>query len=228
MKTRARSLLCCLLMLAMPALARPDAGTGRVPGIIGTVLDAQLRAPEPDVLVTATSPNLEGERTVLTDERGNYRLADLPPGIYTLRFEKALFTPFERPGIHLRPGRTPRVNAELIPESLGEVVETVGAAPTLDVSATAGCVRVDQEFIKRIAVARPRGMTGMSRSFEPVGAAPRPPTTTVGNGYVTYGVTTNDPAYGINPHRQATGTRVPAAPPTSTGVSEPERTSPAR
>ncbi|NMO13975.1 DUF3520 domain-containing protein [Pyxidicoccus fallax] len=241
MERSARGLLCGLLLwMGAPALAQPDAGTG-TSVIIGTVIDAQSRQPVPEVVVTATSPNLQGEQTVVTDAQGNYRLPQLPPGIYTLRFEKEQFKPYARADIQLRLNRTIRVNVELLPESVGEVVEIIGTPPTIDVGSTTGGVNVDQEFIKRIAVARPGGRGGASRdtaaqapsqpaargptvtqshagmstggtprSFEsPAGVAPSAQPDSYGvsingatspeNGYVVDGLSTNAPAYGINP-----------------------------
>ncbi|QSQ19739.1 TonB-dependent receptor [Pyxidicoccus parkwayensis] len=177
--------------------------------MIGTVIDAQSRQPVPDVVVTATSPNLQGEQTVVTDAQGNYRIPQLPPGVYTLRFEKEQFRPYARADVQLRLNRTIRVNVELLPESLGEVVEITGTPPTIDVGSTTTGVNVDQEFIKRIAVARPGGKGGAARSFESLAElAPGAQTDNYGvsingatspeNGYVVDGLSTNDPAYGVN------------------------------
>jgi outer membrane receptor protein involved in Fe transport len=177
--------------------------------MIGTIIDAQSRNPVPDVVVTATSPNLQGEQTVVSDAQGNYRIPQLPPGVYTLRFEKEQFKPYARSDVQLRLNRTIRVNVELLPESLGEVVEIVGAPPTIDVGSTTTGVNVDQDFIKRIAVARPGGKGGAARSFESLAElAPGAQTDQYGvsingatspeNGYVVDGLSTNDPAYGVN------------------------------
>ena len=177
--------------------------------MIGTVIDSQSRQPVADVVVTATSPNLQGEQTVVTDAQGNYRIPQLPPGVYTLRFEKEQYKPYARSDVQLRLNRTIRVNVELLPESLGEVVEIVGAPPTIDVGSTTTGVSVDQEFIRRIAVARPGGKGGAARSFESLAElAPGAQNDTYGvsingatspeNGYVVDGLSTNDPAYGVN------------------------------
>ncbi len=64
--------------------------------LTGNVVDAQSRAPVPDVVVTATSPSLQGEQVVVTDNSGLYRIPQLPPGTYTLRFEKETYRPFSR------------------------------------------------------------------------------------------------------------------------------------
>jgi len=61
--------------------------------IIGTVVSAENKKPVADVVVTATSPNLQGEQVVVTDAQGQYRIPQLPPGVYTLRFDKESFKP---------------------------------------------------------------------------------------------------------------------------------------
>ncbi len=70
-------------------------------------------------------------------------------------------------------------------------------------------VNVDQEFIRRIAVNRPGGKGGAARSFESLAElAPGAQNDQYGvsingatspeNGYVVDGLSTNDPAFGIN------------------------------
>ncbi|MFP2911315.1 DUF4139 domain-containing protein [Pyxidicoccus sp. 3LFB2] len=138
--------------------------------IIGTVIDAQSRQPVPDCVVTATSPLLQAERTVVTDASGHYRIPFLPPSPYTLRFEKEQFKPYARSEVQLRGNRTIRVNVELLPESLGEVMEISGGPPTLDVGSSAAGVSFSPG-------GAPRG--GYSEPVEPVlnsfvGLAPPP------------------------------------------------------
>ncbi|WP_376762579.1 YfbK domain-containing protein [Archangium violaceum] len=129
MKHALRSALCCvLLLLSAPALADSV--------IIGTVMSAETKKPISDVVVTATSPNLQGEQVVVTDADGNFRIPQLPPGVYTLRFDKESYRPFSRSDIQLRLDRTVRVKVELLPESFAEtIVVTGGGAPPLDFGA---------------------------------------------------------------------------------------------
>ncbi|MFY0525107.1 TonB-dependent receptor domain-containing protein [Archangium gephyra] len=177
--------------------------------IIGTVVGADNKKPVADVVVTATSPNLQGEQVVVTDAQGQYRIPQLPPGVYTLRFDKESFRPFSRSEIQLRLDRTIRVNVELLPDSLGETIEITAAPPTIDVGSTSVGMNVDQDFIKRISVNRPGGKAGATRSFESLAElAPGAQsdaygvsingTTSPENGYVVDGLSTNDPAFGIN------------------------------
>ncbi|RKG88075.1 TonB-dependent receptor [Corallococcus terminator] len=177
--------------------------------ILGTVINTEDKKPAADVVVTATSPNLQGEQIVVTDAQGNYRIPQLPPGTYTLRFEKESFKPYARPEIQLLLNRTIRVNVELLPDNFSSTQEIIGSPPTIDVGSTNTGVNVDQEFIKRIAVARPVGKGGATRSFESLAElAPGAQsdqygvsingTTSPENGYVVDGLSTNDPAFGVN------------------------------
>jgi outer membrane receptor protein involved in Fe transport len=182
--------------------------------IIGTVANADhpegaTGAPLADVTVTAASPNLQGEQTVVTDAQGQYRIPQLPPGLYTLRFEREGFQPFSRSDVQLGLNRTIRLNVELRPEGLTEQLEITGTPPTIDVGSTTVGVNVDQEFIRRIAVNRPGGKGGATRSFESLAElAPGAQNDNFGvsingatspeNGYVVDGLSTNDPAFGIN------------------------------
>ncbi|WNG38361.1 DUF3520 domain-containing protein [Archangium violaceum] len=130
MKHVLSSALCCvLLLLSTPALADSV--------IVGTVTSAENKKPLADVVITATSPNLQGEQVVVTDANGNYRIPQLPPGVYTLRFEKESFRLHARQDIQLRLDRTIRVNVELLPESFSELIEVTssGSRPLIDLGA---------------------------------------------------------------------------------------------
>src|SRR5262249_28042038 len=74
----------------------------------GRVGDASSKEPLADVVVTVTSPALQGEQTVVTDTSGLYRVPDLPPGVYTLRLDKEQYKPYAREGISLRADTTIR------------------------------------------------------------------------------------------------------------------------
>lgn len=177
--------------------------------IVGVVVSADGKQPAADVVVTATSPNLQGEQVVVTDANGQYRIPQLPPGTYTLRFEKESFKPYSRSDIQLRLNRTIRVNVELLPSAFTSDIVVTAAPPTIDVGSTTTGVNVDKEFVRRIAVNRPGGRGGAARSFESLAElAPGAQSDTYGvsingatspeNGYIVDGISTNDPAYGVN------------------------------
>jgi hypothetical protein len=172
------------------------------------VVDAATKAPVGDVVVTATSPALQGEQVVVTDGTGLYRVPQLPPGAYTLRFEKESYRPFSRTGIEVQADRTLRLNVELLPETAGATeISVVGSPPTIDVGSSTTGTTISQDFVRNLAVSRPGGLGGANRSFDSLAvAAPQANadlygvgingTTSPENSYLIDGLSVNNPAYG--------------------------------
>jgi outer membrane receptor for ferrienterochelin and colicin len=78
-------LLATLLVTPAPLVAQTASGT-----ISGRVIDADgLRVP--GVTVTISSPNLQGVRSSVSSENGDYIFPSLPPGPYTITFELSGF-----------------------------------------------------------------------------------------------------------------------------------------
>ena len=124
-------------------------------------------APVADVVVTATSPALQGEQVVVTDASGLYRVPQLPPGTYTLRFEKETYRPYTRTGIEVDRGphaATQRRAAAGVAGS--ETVTVVGTPPVVDVGSSHRGTTINNDFVRNLAVARPNGLGGANRSFD--------------------------------------------------------------
>ena len=124
MLRRILPLLSSVLLMSTCAVAQAQSSS-----IIGTVIDAMSRQPVSGVTVTATSPNLPGPKNAVTDGEGNYRLAQLPPGAYSLSYENSAYKPYTRADVQLRLNRTIRVNIELLPASLGEAAAAESGKP---------------------------------------------------------------------------------------------------
>lgn len=193
------------LLLSSAALAQTS-GTGVLTGV---VVDATDKKPVADVVVTVTSPALQGEQIVVTDSAGFYRIPGLPPGDYTLRLEKESFKPYARGGIAMRGDSTLRANALLLPESLkAEEVVVVAQSPTVDVGSSSTGNNITKDFTRRVPVAAPGGKGSASRSFEAVAAAtPGAKTDAFGvsvggasspeNAYVVDGLSVGNPGTGV-------------------------------
>jgi hypothetical protein len=178
--------------------------------IFGTVVSAESRKPVANVVVTATSPGFEGERVVVTDAQGRYRIPELPPGNYTLRFDKESFRSYSRSEIRLRLNRLLRVNVELAPDSImNDRGVVVSHPPLLNAFSTTTEIWVDEAFVQHLAVNRPLDKGGASRSFESLaGLAPGAQPEAYGlsingaspfeNMYTVDGLSTWDPVRGVN------------------------------
>lgn len=82
-----------------------------VPVLSGTVRVAGTGDPIPDLDVVIG--RISTAWNVGTDENGEWRALDLPPGDYDLWFRKAGFVPSPREKLALREGETRRIDAEL-------------------------------------------------------------------------------------------------------------------
>jgi hypothetical protein len=121
--------LSCVL-LATPAFAQ--IGQGRLTGVVTDAQGAVL----PGVTVTATSPNLIGVSTTVTEADGRFRFPALASGVYKLRFELPGFSTVERDNIQVVLGQTITVDSQLKIASLAETVTVTGESPVVDVTTT--------------------------------------------------------------------------------------------
>src|SRR5215203_2933030 len=74
------------------------------------------------VIVTATSPEMLGPQSAVTNERGEYRLINLPPGTFSVTAEITGFAATRREGILLRAGATFQVDFTMQLSTLQETV----------------------------------------------------------------------------------------------------------
>jgi len=95
--------------------------------IRGTVRDQQ-GLPVPGATVTASSPALQGSRTVVTDGEGGYALQNLPPGTYEVKFELSGFNTITQ-STEVRLGLSVEQSVSLRPSGVAETVYVVAQTP---------------------------------------------------------------------------------------------------
>ena len=147
MRVRIRSVAAAfavLTILAIPASAQV------LGSIAGTVRDSS-GAVLPGVSVEASSDALiERTRTVVADGAGQYRIVNLPPGVYTVGFTLTGFSTVKRGGVEVTAGNTVPINAEL---KIGEVAETItvaGQSPIVDVQSAAQTRSLSAQAFKEL------------------------------------------------------------------------------
>src|SRR5712675_1696541 len=125
MRSVSRSLF-LVAFLVLPTFAHAQttlAGVVRDPS--GAVL--------PGVTVEASSPALiEKVRTAVTDGTGQYRVENLRPGVYSVKFSLSGFSTVKREGLELSGSMTATVAVELPVGSLEETVTVAGESPVID------------------------------------------------------------------------------------------------
>jgi hypothetical protein len=125
---RALWALICLTLLSSIGWAQQD-GTinGKITDSSGAVL--------PGVGITIASPQLlGGQRTLVTDEQGNYRAGLLVPGTYSVKYELPGFKTLVREGIQVSAGFTATLNINMEVATVAETVTVQGDSPIVDTS----------------------------------------------------------------------------------------------
>lgn len=149
------SILTAVLLLIAGTLLGQGT-TGNMSGVV-----TQDGNPLPGVSVTATSPNLQGERSTVTNEAGGYNLGNLPPGPYTVRFELSglqTITRTQNVGV----AQNVTVNADLRVSAVAEAITVTAAAPAVAETKEVQS-NYSSELIEELPVARTViGITNLS------------------------------------------------------------------
>ena len=98
--------------------------------VLGTITDT-TGAVVPNVRVTLTEITTNVRRTTESNESGNYVFVNLDPGVYHVEAEVGGFNKAVRRDVDVRPNSTVRVNFELAPGTVSEVVEVSAEAVPL-------------------------------------------------------------------------------------------------
>jgi hypothetical protein len=124
------------------------------PAIAGAVRDI-TGAPAPGVTVQASSPVLiEHARTTTTDANGRYRIENLRPGVYSVRFTLPGLASRQQDDVTLTGSMTVMVDAELGPETIKETTTIVGNAPLVDVFSASHETVLGGALLKSLPTAR--------------------------------------------------------------------------
>src|ERR1044072_6147974 len=113
-------------LLVVTALLGAGPSLGMAQSLAGT-LRATPGAVLPGVTVEASSPALITKVcTGVTDETGQYRIPDLPPGTYKVTFTLTGFATVVREGVELTGGGVMTIGAEMRVGALAETVTVTG------------------------------------------------------------------------------------------------------
>jgi hypothetical protein len=113
------------VVFAIPLFAQTPSGE-----ISGVVSDTN-RSVVAGVRIMLTNSATNAVREVQTNESGLYSIPVLPPGVYTLKVEKAGFRAVERRNIEVLVGSSNRIDLNLEVGDVTTVVEIAGGAPVL-------------------------------------------------------------------------------------------------
>jgi hypothetical protein len=141
------------LLVAVSIVVTPTAVFAQA-AIAGVVLDSSGAAVA-NVVVEATSPALiEKFRTTVSDESGRYRLENLRPGTYAVRFTRSGLGEIQRDGIELTGSFTATVDATLEIGPLRDTITVTAETSPLDIHGARRELTLGNEIIRSIPTAR--------------------------------------------------------------------------
>jgi hypothetical protein len=141
------------LLFLMPLAGHAQETTG---GLQGTVKDPS-GAVVPNAHVAVTGSSLVGSKEQDTDSSGYYRVANLPPGKYTITVTANGFSTVKRE-LNLEVGHLPVVDIALEVGTSSTIVEVSAASPVIDTTRTENLTNVTNDVIANI----PHGLSFQS------------------------------------------------------------------
>ena len=97
-------------------------------------------------------------KSAVTDERGEYRIAPLPPGTYNVEYSLAGFQTINREGVVLAIGFQAKLDEVMKVGAMEESVTVSGASPVVDVSSSASTTKLTRETLEIL----PTGRSGIN------------------------------------------------------------------
>ena len=148
-----------LLLVALVTLL-PSSASAQA-SIAGSTRDTSGAA-LPGVTVEASSPALiEKVRIAVSDERGLFRIVNLPPGTYSVTFALPGFNQVKRDGIELSGSFNATVDADLTVGGVTETLTVTGASPIVDVQSIRRQTTISNEVLTAIPTARSWAATAL-------------------------------------------------------------------
>lgn len=192
----------CLSFASISIFAQSST-TGTIEGVVTDTNGAIV----PNASVSISGGGLLRPQTSTSDESGNFRFLQVPPGRYSIKVESSAgFDSFEQGNIEVNLSKSTTVNITLRPKGVGATVDVTAASPEIDVTNNTTGTNVSTEFFSNIPTARTvqslyniaptvarsglRDASGRDRDPS-VGGSSGPE-----NNYILDGVNTTDPAFG--------------------------------
>src|SRR4051812_6142155 len=111
--------------------------------IIGTAVD-DTKAALPGVSVTATDQETGRALAAVTNDRGEYRLVNVPPGKYTIQAELSGFTTVSLKDVEILVGQNARIPLTLKLATVSETLTVLGESPLVDTTSSQVAGNVDR------------------------------------------------------------------------------------
>jgi hypothetical protein len=154
MRRRLNVVALLVMVTAAPANAQIS-GEGTVRGVIRDAAGGVL----PGVSVTAVSPTVPGTHLAVSESDGQYRLLNLPPGVFDIVAELTGFTKYTRQGVEVRAGLNLTLDVVLTVGSVQESIIVSGEPPLLESQKPIQAVNVAGDFQRLLPLSTRRDLT---------------------------------------------------------------------
>jgi outer membrane receptor protein involved in Fe transport len=152
MKTKNIILAGLVALVAVATGGRAFAQSATTGAMQGVVTDSATGEAMPGVTVVATSPALQGTQTAITEGAGQYKITNLPPGIYIVTFYFADIT-VERKNVLVSVNKVTPVHVKFdTSKAGGEKIEITDRAPTIDTTSTNQGTTLDTDYLRNMPI----------------------------------------------------------------------------
>ena len=142
------------VLIGLAFLACDSSAAFAQAAILGTVRDPSGSA-LPAVSVEASSPVLiEKTRTAITDGAGRYRIEDLRPGQYRVRFTRQGWKTYQHDGVVLTGSLAATVDVELEVGSMSDTITVTSTSPAVDVHRASREVTLSGDLVQALPTSR--------------------------------------------------------------------------
>src|SRR5262245_28125320 len=148
----ARFLILTMMCASFPALIFAQAG-GATAEIKGSITDPQ-KAVVAGATITATAADKGISRSAISDERGEYRLLSLPPGIYQLKIEAHGFVTQTFGNLQVTVGQIAEHDFTLQIGAVTETVEITSSTPVVETERTQQSNTINEQAIRNLPINR--------------------------------------------------------------------------
>ncbi|MBL0212681.1 MAG: TonB-dependent receptor [Myxococcales bacterium] len=205
MKTIIKSFMAAALLVGGGSLIEAPVAHAQgatVGSLRGAIRDKATGEAAVGATVVATSPSLQGEQVVITEDGGQYFITSLPPGNYvlTVYYNDATFS---RGNVVIQVGKEAVVNvtvdsAASTGKPKGEVIEIKGTAPIVDQGSTKTGMTIGDDYTRNIPTGRTFGaVVGQAAGAQSDNYGISFAGATSGeNTYIVEGINTTDTGFG--------------------------------
>ena len=147
MYLRRSALLLALAVAAIGAFAQTDVTTSRISGVVSDPAGMPL----PGVNVQAKNTEMGLTIAGVTDERGSYRIVNMPTGQYTVTAALEGFNTVSR-ALQVELGKAPTINFTLSKSTVKEAITVTSRAPIVEVANTQVGTTIETEQLKSLPI----------------------------------------------------------------------------